>query len=177
MVTAVACTVGAVNLVLSVLALAYSVPFLQAVATSDLPVSVEILAILGLQCAGGHAVGLLTARASRTWSWPGSLPSVALLALLSAWIALFNIQVLLAPSFTFTVGPVVMTNPYIAVVLTYMGCAFVSFGLIFLNVRLAHAEEPGRFRPDGGLSAEEFSMVASGVQGLVFVGLGIIAGV
>ena len=60
--TVVACTVGALNLGLSVLALVQSVPFLQAIATSDLSVSIEILAVPGLQCMGGHAIGLLTAR-------------------------------------------------------------------------------------------------------------------
>lgn len=175
--TVVACTVGALNLGLSVLALVQSVPFLQAIAMSDLSVSIEILTVLGLQCMGDHAIGLLTARVWRTASGVTSLLFAALLALASSWIALFNIQVLLAPTFTFTVGPVVMTNPYIAVVLTYMACALVSFGFIFLNVRLARLADVGRLNPDGGLSAEEFSMLASGAQGLMFVALGMMAGI
>lgn len=170
--------VGAANVVLSVLALVWSPPFLRAVATSGLSVSTKILAVLGLQCVGGHAVGHLVVRVSRGRSWTAALPSLALLALVSAWIAVFNIQVLLAPSFTFTAGPVVMTNPYIAVILTYLGCAFVSFGFIFLNMRLTRRDGDGRPGPPGqGLNEEEFAMVASGVHGLFFVALGVMAGI
>jgi hypothetical protein len=175
--TALACTVGATNLALSVLALAQGVPFVWAVATSGLPVSAEILGVLGLQCAVAHPIGLFIAWISKTQSRATSLLSVALLSLVSSWIALFNIQVFLAPSFTFTVGPVVMTNSYIAVVFAYTACAFVSFGFIFLNMRLSRAGQAARRNAEDGLSAEEFSMVASGVQGLIFVALGMMAGI
>lgn len=174
--TAAAGAVGAANVVLSVLALLWRPAFLQVVATSDWAVSTKILAVLGLQCVAAHAVGRLVARVSRGRSWTAALPSLALLALVSAWIAVFNIQVLLAPSFTFTAGPVVMTNPYIAVILTYLGCAFVSFGFIFLNMRLARVGD-GRPGAPGRLSGEEFSMVVSGVHSLFFVALGIMAGI
>jgi len=175
--TAVAFAVLTLNLALSVLAVFQSVPFLQTVATSDLPVSVEILGVLMLQCAGAHAVGLLIARISRTGVQATSLLAFALLSLVSSWIALFNIQVVLAPSFTFTVGPVVMTNSYIAVVFAYTACAFVSFAFIFLNMRLSRAGQAARRNAKDGLTAEEFSMVASGVQGLTFIALGIMAGI
>ena len=173
--TGAACAVGVANVILSLVALARRVPFLQAVATSDLPISVEILGVLGLHCALAHAVGHVVGRVSRTASWGAALPPVALLSLISAWTALFNIQVLLAPSFTFTVGTVVMTNSYIAVIATYTACAFLSFGFIFLNVMLAQAEDArsgaGR-RP----RAEAFSVYVSGMHSLFFIALGVMAG-
>jgi hypothetical protein len=119
----------------------------------------------------GHVVG----RRSRTGSWAAALPSVALLSLVSAWTALFNIQVLLAPSFTFTVGTVVMTNSYIAVIATYTACAFLSFGFIFLNVTLAQAEET-RSGAGRGRRAEAFSVYVSEVHSLFFLVLGVMAG-
>lgn len=173
--TGAACAVGAANVVVSLFALFRSVPFLESIATSDWPISVEILGVLGLHCALAHAVGYVVGRVSRTASWGAALPPVALLSLISAWTALFNIQVLLAPSFTFTVGTVVMTNSYIAVIATYTACAFLSFGFIFLNVMLAQAEEArsgaGR-RP----RAEAFSVYVSGVHSLFFIVLGVMAG-
>lgn len=166
-----ACTVGAANLTLSVLALVHSVPFLQAVATSDLPISVEILGVLLLQCALACPVGLLIGRVSEEGAWTVSLPSVALLSLVSAWTALFNIQVFLAPSFTFTVGPVVMTNSYIAVISAYTACALISLGFIFLGVTRWH--QAG----DAGPNGEEFAVLASWVQGVFFVALGLFTAV
>jgi hypothetical protein len=174
--TGAAFAVGAANVVLSLVALVRRVPFLQAVATSDLPVSIEILGVLGLHCVLAHAVGHVVGRVSRTASWPAALPSVALLSLVSAWTALFNIQVLLAPSFTFTVGTVVMTNSYIAVIATYTACAFLSFGFIFLNVTLAQAEG-ARSGAGQRRGAEAFSVYVSGVHSLFFLVLGVMAGI
>ena len=173
--TGVACAVGAANVVLSLFALARRVPFLQTVATSDLPISVEILGVLGLHCALAHAVGHVVGRVSKTASWAAALPSVGLLSLVSAWTALSNIQVLLAPSFTFTVGTVVMTNSYIAVIATYTACAFLSFGFIFLNVALAQAED-ARAGAGRGPRAEAFSVYVSGMHSLFFIVLGVMAG-
>lgn len=168
---AVACTIGVANVVVSAFALFRSPSFLQAVATSDLPVSVEILGVLLLQCALACGVGLLIGRVSEGGRWTGALPSVALLSLVSAWTALFNVQVLLAPSFTFTVGPVVMTNSYIAVISTYAACALISLGFIFLGVTLRR--EGVKAGPNG----EEFAVRASWVQGFFFVALGLLTGV
>ncbi|WP_232797959.1 hypothetical protein [Salinibacter altiplanensis] len=173
----VACAVSAANVLFSILSLFRSTPLLEAIATNDLPVSAEIAGILLFQCAIGHTVGFLVMSGTKGKSWATSLLQVALLSLVSTWVALFNIQVFLAPSFTFTVGPVVMANPYIAVVLTYLACALISFGFIFLNARLAHAGEDDHSAEREGGSVEKFSMIASGVQGLFFVALGILAGV
>jgi hypothetical protein len=173
--TGTACAVGAANVVVALFALFRSVPFLESIATSDWPISAEILGVLGLHCGLAHAVGHVVGRRSRTGSWAAALPSVALLSLVSAWTALFNIQVLLAPSFTFTVGTVVMTNSYIAVIATYTACAFLSFGFIFLNVTLAQAEET-RSGAGRGRRAEAFSVYVSEVHSLFFLVLGVMAG-
>lgn len=47
----------------------------------------------------------------------------------------------------------------------------------FLNVRLSLADRAGRRDAVGRLSAEEFSMAATGVQDLSFVALGMMAGI
>jgi hypothetical protein len=44
-------------------------------------------------------------------------------------------------------------------------------------MRLSRAGQAARRNAEDGLSAEEFSMVASGVQGLIFVALGMMAGI
>lgn len=168
---AAACAVGAANVAMSVFALFRSPAFLQAVATSDLAVSLKILGVLGLHCALACPVGLLIGRVSEEEAWTVSVPSVALLSLISSWTALFNIQVLLAPSFTFTVGPVVMTNSYIAVISAYTACTFISLGFIFLGVSRYHEDK------DAGPNGEEFAVLASWVQGVFFVALGLLTAI
>ena len=95
--------------------------------------------------------------------------------MLSAWIAVFNVQVVLAPSFTFTVGSVVMTNAYLAVVLTYMGCAFISFGFIFLNMNLSSTNGNHRTRRERKAGVITYATVASGMHALCFFLLGAVA--
>ena len=168
---AAVCAVGVTNVIVSVFTLFRSPPFLQAVATSDLAVSLKILGVLGLQCALACPVGLLIGRVSEEGAWTVSLPSVALLSLVSAWTALFNIQALLAPSFTFTVGPVVMTNSYIAVISAYTACALLSLGFIFLGVTRWHEDK------DAGPNGEEFAVLASWVQGVFFIALGLLTAI
>lgn len=170
-VTGIAGVVAGTNVVLSAILRLEGDLLPLAVAGGTLSVSTKILGILVLQCALAHAIGLLFGRMTRARSLTTALPAVVGLSLVAPWVAVANIHLLLAPSFTFVAGSVVMTNPYIAVIVVYLACALVSLGFIFANVK-RHAENEAL-----PLSAERFAILASGVQSLVFVLLGVLAAV
>jgi hypothetical protein len=167
--TGVAVAVGGMNLLASALSFWGHRPIRQAFERDTISVPLEIVGVLLLQCATAHAVGALLARGSKTESLAAALPSMAILGLASSWIAVFNIQTLLAPSFIFAIGSVAMVRPPVLVVLVYLACACISFGFTFLDVKNVREDDAS------GVRAERFSEVACGIQAVFFIALGVLA--
>ena len=133
--------------------------FLLDIVPNNLLVSLEIVSVLGLQI-------LLSIPESRpiyqlcgTPSCARWLVLVVCISVLLSWTTVFNMQLFLAPSFTFTTETVVMTNPCIAVVLTYAGCIVISLGSLFGTAAFL----PKTPDPTGG--GIPIPVLAAGIQG------------
>ena len=145
--------------------------FLLDIASNDLPVSLEIVSVLGLQILLSIPESRLIYRLCGTTSRAQWLVLVVCISVLLSWTTVFNIQLLLAPSFTFTTEAVVMTNPYIAVVLTYAGCIVISLGSLFGTAAFLPKT------PDITDVGRPIPVLAAGIQGGIFLAVGVIVGV